>query len=256
MSALNNQPSLNSATKYPEIETYHELGQKGRLAETVTLFNGPTYYSEKVDGTNGRIVLLPGGDYVIGAREHLLYAKGDRIVNPAMSIAPTLKPLADSLIESGALVPTQGARALYLEVYGGKITGQAKQYSGTGKLSYRLFDIMEIEDEPLSWDPEKISRWRKTGGQQFLTVGQMLSLAKRLSIPTVPHLGRVQDPSDLPQTHQETYDFLLDKIPTTLVGLDDKAKGMPEGLVFRSPDRRIIRKARFQDYRNALNIGR
>lgn len=256
MNALSNQPSLNSATKYPEIDTYHELGQKGHLNETVTPFEGVTYYTEKVNGTNGRIILFPGGDYVIGAREHLLHAKGDRIVNPAMSIAPTLKPLADRIVESGILVPSSGARVLYLEVYGGKVGGHAKQYSGTGKLSYRLFDVMEVEDEPLTWDPEKISTWRKSGGQDFLKVGEMLSLAKGFNIPTVPYLGTVKDANDLPQTHQETYDFLMEKIPTTLVGLDEKAKGSPEGLVLRSEDRRIIRKARFQDYRLTLNIDR
>lgn len=253
MNPLSNQPSLNSATKYPEIETYHELGQRGRLNETVTPFEGVTYYTEKVDGTNGRIILLPGGDYVIGAREHLLHAKGDRVVNPGMSIAPTLIPLADSLVESGTLVPTWGARVLYLEVYGGKVGGHAKQYSGTGKLAYRLFDIMEIEDEPLTWDPAKISTWRKSGGQYFLWVTEMLSIAKQLDIPTVPYLGTI-DAAELPQTHQETYDFLLDKIPNTLVGLDDKAKGRPEGLVLRSADRTTIRKARFADYRYTLNI--
>lgn len=254
MNPLSNQPSLNSATKYPEIKTYHELGQRGYLNEVVTPFEDVTYFTEKVDGTNGRIILLPGGDYVIGAREHLLHAKGDRVVNPGMSIAPTLIPLADSLVESGTLVPSQGARVLYLEVYGGKVGGYAKQYSGTGKLGYRLFDIMEIEDEAiLTWEPARISTWRKGGGQQFLTVDELHSVAKLSDIPTVPYLGAI-DGSELPQTLQETHDFLLDKIPTTLVGLDDKAKGRPEGLVLRSADRTTIRKARFADYRHTLDI--
>lgn len=255
MNAFSNLSGLNSATKYPSIETYHELGQKGRLTDTVTSFaGGAVYFTEKVDGTNGRIVLLPGGDYVIGSREHLLYAKGDRIVNPAQEIVPTLKPLADQLVASGALTRPKGARMLFLEVYGGSIGGQAKQYTGSGKLSYRLFDIAEIDDAPLTWDDEEISRWRKNGGQNFAPVTDLLSLAKQSGIPTVPYVGIMQDGSNMPQTHQETYDLLLKKVPSTLVGLDEKAKGSAEGLVLRSEDRTVIRKARFQDYKRTLNI--
>lgn len=49
MNALSNQPSLNPATKYPETEIYRELGEKGRLNETVTPFEGITYYIKKID---------------------------------------------------------------------------------------------------------------------------------------------------------------------------------------------------------------
>lgn len=254
MNLLENLAPLNLATKYPSIETYHELGQKGRLTETVTSFaGGAVYFTEKVDGTNGRIVILPGGDYLIGSREHLLYARGDRVINPAQDIVPTLKPLADRLSSIG-WGTKEGVRVLFLEVYGGTIGGQAKQYTGTGKLSYRLFDIAEIGPEPLGWEPEQISRWRENGGQSFMTVPDLREVADGFGIPTVPYVGLMLSGAGMPQTHQETYDFLNEKIPVTNVGLDDKAKGFPEGLVLRNEDRTVIRKARFADYRRTLNI--
>lgn len=255
MNTLKNLSSLNSATKYPEIKTYHELGQKGRLTDAVTSFaGGAVYFTEKVDGTNGRIVLLPGGDYLIGSREHLLYARGDRVINPAQEIVPTLKPLADNLVSNGALGVKEGARALFLEVYGGSIGGQAKQYTGSGKLAYRLFDIADIREETLGWEREEISEWRKGGGQSFVPVAELRSLASRCDITTVPYVGLMLAGRGMPQTHQETYDFLAEKIPVTNVGLDENAKGAPEGLVLRDENRTVIRKARFADYRRTLGI--
>ena len=46
---------LNSMTKYPSILTYHNLGDKGILQETVQIpFEGRVIGTEKVDGTNTR----------------------------------------------------------------------------------------------------------------------------------------------------------------------------------------------------------
>ena len=72
---MTNFDALNSATKYPPIEMYHVLDERGTLTEDLTFgFAGDVVFTEKVDGTNARIILLPGGDYIIGSREHLLYA--------------------------------------------------------------------------------------------------------------------------------------------------------------------------------------
>jgi hypothetical protein len=51
--------ALNSLTKYPSIPTYHTLdsGNGGLLDETVP-FSGEVIGSEKVDGTNSRIISL------------------------------------------------------------------------------------------------------------------------------------------------------------------------------------------------------
>lgn len=86
---------LNSATKYPSIETYHRL-EKGILQEEATLFEDLTIGTEKVNGTNGRIVFMPDGkDYCIGSREHLLYAKGDRVIRTTEGIVAALKRAGD-----------------------------------------------------------------------------------------------------------------------------------------------------------------
>lgn len=51
---------LNSMTKYPSIPTYHKLNEKGILtAERNVIFDEPVFATEKIDGTNARILLIP-----------------------------------------------------------------------------------------------------------------------------------------------------------------------------------------------------
>ena len=58
---------LNSMTKYPSILTYHALGDKGALQDTVQVsFAGRVVGTEKVDGTNARLVFCPGGSASAG----------------------------------------------------------------------------------------------------------------------------------------------------------------------------------------------
>jgi ATP-dependent RNA circularization protein (DNA/RNA ligase family) len=52
-------------TKYPSIPTYHTLGDKGILLEETISFDSEVILTEKVDGTNSRIILLPDGTFVI-----------------------------------------------------------------------------------------------------------------------------------------------------------------------------------------------
>ncbi|MFI7515873.1 hypothetical protein ACIBVK_20520 [Micromonospora echinofusca] len=63
---------------------------------------GPVTLTEKVDGTNARIVGLPGGAYLIGSREELLYARGDLIGNPALGIVDALRDVAERLSVAAA----------------------------------------------------------------------------------------------------------------------------------------------------------
>lgn len=88
---------LNSMTKYPSIPTYHTLGEKGALLEETVPFEGEIVLTEKVDGTNSRIILLPDGTFILGSREELLFAKGDLIGNPALGIVEALKAVASTL---------------------------------------------------------------------------------------------------------------------------------------------------------------
>lgn len=243
---------LNSATKYPSILTYHALGERGMLKEELTTFDGighdeTIYLTEKVDGTNGRIVFLPGGDYFIGSREHLLYAKGDRVQNPAQNIVETLQPIAEQLCTDFFV----GVHTLYFEVYGGNIGGQARQYSGTGRISCRLFDVsyasLSVLEEPREW----ISSWRDNGGQDWFSVDQLQNTFEEKNLPLVPYLETWTGLS-MPVLVDETYETLLEEINETFVGLDDKAGGKPEGLVVRTWDRSRIAKIRFEDYARTL----
>jgi hypothetical protein len=245
---------LNSATKYPSIDTYHVLGERGMLTEELGPFKGVgederVFLTEKVDGTNGRIVLLPGGDYFIGSREELLYAKGDRVKNPNLNIVPVLAPLAEHLV-THLKYEVENIEVLYLEVYGGKIGGQAKNYSKQGQVGYRLFDHAFIGPDVLSWSREDISRWRENGGQPFHWVEGLQAFAEQTSIPLVPYI--IEDSgADLPQTVEEAHEYLSGEIQDTRVELDGEP-GKAEGLVLRTGDRSRIAKMRFQDYERTL----
>lgn len=244
-----NMSRLDSATKYPSILTYHELDPKnGNLLEKPTVFTGNVILTEKVNGTNGRIVLLPGGDYFIGSREELLYARGDRIQNPELSIVPTLKPLADQIVHGGAI---PAITALYLEVYGDKIGGAAKQYTTNGGCGYRMFDASEVAPETLAWPCERIASWRDRGGQMFYNEDELQSLADSGDIPVTPRLATIPA-EELPTTVEHMHEWLKVALPNTLVKLDPNAAGNAEGIVLRTEDRSIIAKARFQDYQRTL----
>lgn len=241
--------ALNTATKYPSIPTYHTLNPKnGGLLDETTTFTGDVILTEKVDGTNGRIVLFPDGDFFIGSREELLHARGDRIHNPALGIVEALEPLADRLQprdEHGQIL------VFFLEVYGHKIGGAAKQYTGNGNVDYRLFDIACILPDVLDWDRAQISTWRDNGGQRFCNEATLQRAAAAEGIEVTPRLATL-DADALPTDIQETHDWLAAYLPATRVALDDAAGGQPEGIVLRTVDRSVIAKARFQDYTRTL----
>src|SRR6478752_4862424 len=83
---------LNSMTKYPSILTYHTLGEKGLLQERVQIpFEGRVIGTEKVDGTNARLIFCPDESVIVGSREDLLWERRDLIGNPSMGIVEALK---------------------------------------------------------------------------------------------------------------------------------------------------------------------
>jgi hypothetical protein len=241
---------LNSASKYPSILTYHALDPAaGKLLEEVTPFTGPVLLTEKIDGTSGRVLVLPDGDYFVGSREELLWAQGDRIENPALSIVATLKELAANL--AWWPPPPGGVLVYFLEVYGHRIGGGWKQYGTSPATGYRLFDIASVPAEVLSWPREKIAGWRDHGGQEWADETALLASAASHDIGLVPRLGRV-DASELPVSVEETPAFLARHLPGTFAALDDSALGAGEGIVLRNHDRSVIAKARFADYARTL----
>jgi len=245
---------LNSMTKYPSIETYHTLGQKGRLTDerNVDFTGEEIFITEKVDGTNGRIVLLPDGTYILGSREDLLYARGDLIIRPKESIVTTLKPLADRIIECHSReADSQRIVVLFLEVYGGKIGGAAKQYATDGRTGCRLFDVVDLADATPIFERscEQIALWRQAAGQPFVAESEMARWGEQYDIPRTPRLT-----TDLavPTEIESTLEFLQRVIPASQVKLDKTAGGRAEGVVIRTTDRSKIAKLRYEDYERTL----
>ena len=236
---------LNSATKYPSIPTYHALGERGALLSETIDFNGePLIATEKVDGTNSRIILMPDVCYLIGSREELLHARGDLIHNPALGIVETLKPTADRIVETVS-APADVITVVYLETYGGKTTAAAKQYTSQREFGYRVFDVSRIAMEHLDASREAIAAWRENGGQSFLQEQELADLAASLELELAP---RIELREPLPTSIPETHAWLESMLPATLVALDADAGGRPEGLVVRTADRSRIAKIRFEDY--------
>jgi hypothetical protein len=240
--------AINSATKYPSIPTYHQLGDRGSLTGTAVGFAGPVLGTEKVDGTNSRIIGLPDGSWLLGSREELLCARGDLIGNPAQGIVAALRDLAE------ALPPSDGTlRVLYLELFGGKVTAASKQYTGERAIGYRLFDMQVLTDWPdlLSRPLAEISAWRESGGGRFVPEAELTAAAAGFGLDLTPRLFTI-DAAELPTGITEMRDFLRDRLPETRCRLDSGGGGHPEGIVLRTPDRVTIAKARFEDYDRTL----
>lgn len=252
---------LNSLTKYPSIPTYHELDPKnGNLLESPVKpvkfsVSDTVIITEKIDGTNARIIVLPDGSWVIGSREELLTAKGDLIPNPKLGIVDTLRPLVNDLVP-----PHNGEIwTYYLEVYGSGVGPNAKQYT-TSKTttSCRVFDIGVIGDvsrpddiaEKFTWSREKIASWREHGGQHFMYEFSMAKMISYSGLDRVPIIDKIVA-DRLPVTVQETNDW-LQMFRQTDAALDESAKMGAEGVVLRTASRTVVAKARFEDYTRTL----
>jgi len=254
---------INSATKYPSILTFHELGERGRLKDNLNVtFDGPAIVTEKLDGTNSRMVFFSAGDYIIGSREELLHARGDLIHNPALGIVGAIKSIADKIADSVDLSRHEIV-TVYGETYGGK-TSASKAYGSS--VGFRIFDVVampfahpdrgtgvrhEIDFAGvMNMEIEAISRWRDGGGQTFLDESEIAKYAVMGGVEVTPRLKTVDF---LPTGLQETHDWLKSLLPgSTNAPLEGELKGKPEGVVVRTTDRSKIAKIRFEDYERTL----
>jgi hypothetical protein len=248
---------INSATAYPSILTYHGMGDRGALTEELTEPfadvdpETPVRLTEKINGTNFGVTLFPDGDYLIRSRSEILYAKDDRVVNPALGIVTTVRPFADALVKGhGGSMPGEMC-TVYGEVYGGGIGGQAKQYTSSGQVSFRLFDYNTVPLDILKLERKKIASWRENGGQRWADSLSLEMLARDYDAETVPFLTLTRA-GDLPKTVEDALAFLTAHIPSTRVALDGGAIGRSEGLVIRTANRAQIAKLRFEDYERTL----
>lgn len=243
---------LNSLTKYPSILTFHQLDpSNGGLIEEPTLFRGPAIATEKVDGTNARIIVLPDRSFLIGSREELLYARGDLIGNPALGIVEALRERAEALAD--AAFSPDVIVVFYGEVFGGKVTGASKQYTGERQVGFRLFDVARIAeyDALMAMPPQDLAIWREQGGQPFVAEDALCQLAEAHGFDLTPRLFTLE-PDEVPRTIDDAHALLTSRLPRTLCLLDEQGGGQPEGIVLRTPDRSQIAKLRFEDYQRTL----
>lgn len=243
--AEHGKAKLNTLTKYPSILTLHKLGEKGRLTDELNIeVNEEMFASEKIDGTNVRIICL-GDKYLIGSREFILHHCDDLFFDPSQGIVDGIKSLSPTLVGSSSL------SVIYGELFGGRVSSNSKQY-GTDRIGFRVFDVAVFGDlSILDMELEDISRWRENKtdegivyGQDFLTQKELAILGYNL-VPSVPFrlIGT---------SHQDVLDSMRIAIPETNVPLSEQALMKPEGLVLRNNDRSKIVKIRFEDYERTL----
>lgn len=239
-------PILNTMTKYPSIPTFHTLGEKGRFTEEhLTIPDGELIATEKIDGTNARIIIDHDGDYLIGSRENLLYAKGDRIGDPAQGIVQALVPIADRVAK---LAPAPCV--LFGEVYGGRTTA-CKSYGDS--VGFRLFDVMECSNAVLNQAVARglsaMSEWRDNGGQAFAPVSTLvLGYGNGLDLRIVPSAPLPPMDADVAGIHA----WFRSRAMVTACATDPAVCGPTEGVVVRSADRKFICKIRREDYERTM----
>jgi len=239
---------INTLTKYPSILTLHQLGEKGRLKnEFTTPIQGEIMYAtEKIDGTNARIVCY-GSEYLIGAREFILHHSHDLYFDNAQGIVDGLKELNIKIPQ------TEKFTVIYGEFFGGKTTSNAKWY-GQDKNGFRVFDIAVYDDlSILEMSQHEISKWREREtdhgiiyGQNFISRSEMENqFADFELVPLVEF-----DLGDM--SHKVVLENLKKFIPTTNVALSENALKRAEGVVLRNENRSKIVKVRFEDYERTL----
>jgi hypothetical protein len=243
---------INSATKYPSIPTYHKLDPTngGLLEETVEFpYEADVIGTEKIDGTNSRIVILPDATWLLASREELLTHSNDLVYNPALGIVEALRPVAESM----TWTPGDRIITFYLELYGGTIGQHCRQYTANKRnVGWRLFDVATFEYSAITgMTPEQVAGWRDRGGPEFFREGDLRQLAQTVKIPLVPRVFDMPA-AKLPTSVESMDEFLKRYLPKSRSILDDTAGGNGEGVVLRTPSRSVIAKARFEDYRRTL----
>lgn len=260
-------PLINSATKYPSILTYHKLGERGRLLDQRQYeFTETIHLTEKVDGTNSRVIVFPNGRFFIGSRDNLLYASGDLVLNPQLGIVETLlgEKFDAVFAEWERFASETHVVVMFMETYGHGIGKAGKNYAqGTKSTHVRLFDIVRIPIktmyELLQKTPEQVASWRDHGGQVF----DKFDTLADTGLPVVPEVGIVS-PDQLPDTVVDGACFLNEHISESHCGIVTGLSGQihlpstvidapdAEGLVLRTTDRKVIAKMRFEDYARTL----
>lgn len=234
---------LNSATKYPSIPTYHMMDTGKLLGEHPDLPED-IIATEKVDGANARIVMLPDGRYLIGNRNEFLWYSEDVLYQPNESIVETIRGLFTQ--ESA---PKDYIEVIFGEVYGMGVLNGRKVYGS--ERSMRVFDSMLLPlaefIELVGLGKARTAEWRDCGGQNFMNGFQTHGRAEECGFETVPVIAWNDQPC---HTLEETLANMRTMIDQTGCGFDEHDRA--EGIVIRNTDRSFIAKLRFEDYEKSL----
>lgn len=254
---------INSATQYPSIASYHVVGKRGEATETLAqTFDTPesVYITEKLDGTNARIVIPPKGAdsaaYYIGSRIELLTAAGDLVHNPYTGIVRGVRDYADVLVERDTwLRSIDDWIVIFGEVFGGSVQGNQRYGGSKLEPSFRVFDICAFPSEVLDQKREWIASWRDAGRQTWIDFGQLPPLVRLLGLDLVPII-KYGESHQVPTGVAETHAWLKQQLPETRVVLGQTGTGKPEGVVVRTNSRSRIVKIRFEQYEKAEKMAR
>jgi RNA ligase-like protein len=260
------QRRVQTATQYPSIPTYHRIDTShprhilsAELTYPTWPTSAPTLVTEKLDGVNARIICLPyHGGWIVGSRTELLTAQHDVIANPTSGICAALAPRGNPHSVANRIWAATGGDAVtvaYLEFYGRRGDQPAhKTYSSGEHGGWRLFDLATIDPDLLDYPVERLAAMRDHDElATWHTPGQLSAFSAATGVELVPSIMAVH-PDKMPATLQDTRDWLIRHAYNTRAALDAGADPLrpAEGVVFRTPDRSQIAKARLHDYQRTL----
>ena len=197
--------------KYPKIETLFKRDEKFKITNEIRLpeFENVRrwYVTEKIDGTNIRIIYTPDEKLLIRGRT-------DKASIPTflleelqnISTAEKVKAILDNPIEQGL--------CLYGEGYGSRIQKGGGDYNKGN--SFRLFDVW-IDGWWLEWD-------------------SIVEIAEKLNIKTVPLLGVT------PMNIEEAVDLVKGNFLSEVANEEGIAGHKAEGIVARAYPTMLFRR--------------
>jgi len=225
---------LNSLTKYPSIYRPWSPVQEGKkpyfIGDLIVADDARDEFSrtsfevtEKLDGTNVRIIYTNQG-WFIGNRNELLQYSEDVLCWDKDNILETVKPYLPDLLSSLEFALQHNGMHRTVVVAFGEVLGDriGKRYRGMRR-ELRTFDwrVCPRPDWPSA--PNDIQRWRQTG-QGFLRLGY-----DSVREHAVPHLGGVKGEQLL--NPREAFNWLVN------LGLSDISdKYTREGVVIKKVD--------------------
>jgi len=219
--------------EYQKIETLYDRGAdfsvdttKLRLPEFGNVKNW--HITEKIDGTNIRVEILPDGSIHFGGRTENAQIHAT-LLDYLLATFTTDK--AWSAFDIGDKEKPFAGATLYGEGYGPKVQSGGKYRKD---MAFILFDVLVAD------------RW-------WLSPGNVEDVAHKFAINAVPSLG---DISILPATEQDLRDILGDGGNSLRAYIDSNNRVEAEGIVARAAPmlylrdgRRCMWKLKFSDFR-------